>query len=170
VIKCVRHVVDDGMAVEGIAAFLFCSSFNNCSSHNMFLLTSLPDAVQEVIETAKPDLSDALLGMQDVVGGADRNTFIVSVHYLFEALSKPGDAENAPESIRWDVALDQEPSLTGVAVMKAVGQLVEKNLLSYVDSFTVSLHARALKWAYLELRGDKRVQAEFKTAVNLIQK
>ena len=105
-----------------------------------------------------------MLGAEASVGRADRYTFIVAAHHLFEALSKPGDTENAPESVRWDVVLDQDSSLTGVAVMKAVDQLVKVNLLTYEDSVTVSLHARVLKWAYLEVRGDEEVQGVLKTA------
>ena len=105
-----------------------------------------------------------MLGTKYFVGGADRDTFIIAAHHLFEALSKPGDTENAPESVRRDVVLDHDPSLTGVAVMEAVDQLVKMNLLTYEDPLTVSLHARVLKWAYLEVRGDEVVQGVLKTA------
>jgi hypothetical protein len=120
--------------------------------------------VQEVINSAKPNLFYAMLGTKDFVGGADRDTFIIAAHHLFEALSKPGNAEHAPESVPWDLVLDHDPSRTSVAVMEAVDQLVKMNLLTYEDPLTVSLHARVLKWAYLEVRGKKEVQLVLKTA------
>jgi hypothetical protein len=120
--------------------------------------------VQEVVNSAKPNLSYAMLGTKDFVEGANQDTFIIAAHHLFEALSKPGNSAHAPESVRWDMVLDHDPSRTSVAVMEAVDQLVKMNLLTYEDPFTVSLHARVLKWAYLEVRGDEGVQVVLKTA------
>ena len=124
------------------------------------------DVVEAAIDQSKTCVANALLGEPDVVRHLHRPTFIVTARYLFEALSEEG----GPEEVRWSLVKDAEPTVDSEELMKAVKILVEENLLSYVDPFTVSLHAQRLKWAYLKhVQKSKEVVGEFETAQKLIK-
>jgi hypothetical protein len=118
---------------------------------------SVDVAVEEVVKQAEPSLADSLLG--ESCGTVDQLTYIATVHLLYEALA---DAE----SVDWyTVVHNTAKDIDQAEVREAVKQLVSNNLLSYVDSFTVSAHSRRLKWAYKNVCGRPAIQARIKKAL-----
>ena len=110
------------------------------------------DVVDEVVKQAEPTLNQALLGKS--CGTVDQLTYIATVHLLYEALSED------VESVHWYTVVNKEaPGIDRAEVIKAVEQLVNNNLLSYVDDYNVSFHSRRLKWAYKNVCKDPAVKA-----------
>jgi len=102
-------------------------------------------AVDVVIEQAIPNLADALLGK--ICEGTHRLSFIAVSNLLLEAL-----CQETVSQVHWfSVVMKGAPKLKSEEVTKAVDQLVGNHLLSYIDPFHVCLHARRLKWAYLDV-------------------
>jgi hypothetical protein len=100
---------------------------------------------------------NALTGLGDFCNNLDRNTYIATVHTLFEELSKDtinsenGEQEDAQVSAA--KVLEQHPRLSMPQVFNSMARLVDCNLLSYVnDETTVVLHSRKLKHMYKKLK------------------
>jgi hypothetical protein len=99
--------------------------------------------VDAIVKEAESGIADTLLGKS--CGKVDYHTYIATAHLLFEALS----GDEVEVEVDWDsVVSEGAPAVDGAELAKAVDQLVRQNLFSYVDTFTVSLHSRRLKWAY----------------------
>jgi len=118
---------------------------------------SVIDAVDTIVKKAEGGIIDALMG--DSCGEADRSTYIVAAHLLFE------DLENE-DIVKWSTVVRKHvPGINSAELSKAVQQLVKNNLLSYADKLYVGLHSRRLKWAYKNVRADNDIKYNVEEAL-----
>jgi hypothetical protein len=103
-----------------------------------FLCLNFVEAVDYIVQQNVPLLTSVFLG-------EDEPFYIAAAHLIFEALCQDG-----VEKVDWDQTVRKgAPKMTSKEITRAVSFLVEKNILSYVGPYDVSLHFRSLKWAYL---------------------
>jgi len=101
---------------------------------------SVEQAVDSIIQEGMPDIASALFG--ESCGDVDEETFILTTWILLQELEKS-------DIVKWEVVSKKSPKLADTEIKRAVNQLVKKNILSYVDWYTVCFHRRSLKYAYL---------------------
>jgi len=74
-------------------------------------------------------------------GKSTNNTFILTAWVIFNALK-------TQDKVRWSIIYKEYPKLNKKEVLCAVEQLVDNNLLSFVDWDYVCWHRRSLKFAF----------------------
>jgi hypothetical protein len=121
------------------------------------LFLNIIEAVDYIVQQNVPLLTSVFLGKVEPF-------YIAAAHLIFDALCKEGVGK-----VDWDQTIQEgAPKMTSNHITEAVSRLVERNVLSYVGPYDVSLHFRSLKWAYLNyVRNHSGVERRCTQALNL---
>lgn len=117
------------------------------------------DAVDSVVRQSVDPVVTALLGLPEARRSLDQASFVAVSSTLFEGLTQRDEVAYP------SLVAEKLPKIPKDVVDSIAKQLVELNLLGFVDSYKVSFHARRIKWAYEEAKKIKDVSDRISEAM-----